>query len=85
MYDPISVLEGGRCYSFNVDGQGSLVKNCVAREGSHYVPFIFRWPGVTKPGSVSAEVISQVDIMKTLAAITGDQLPEKAAPVVSGT
>jgi hypothetical protein len=35
MYDPISLLEGGRRYSFNVDGQRSLVKNCVTREGRH--------------------------------------------------
>ncbi len=49
-------------------------------EGGHHVPFIVRWPGYTKPGSVSTEVISQVDIMKTLAAITGAQLSEKAAP-----
>jgi hypothetical protein len=35
MYDPISKIDGGRRYSFNVDGQRSLVQNCVARNGRH--------------------------------------------------
>lgn len=35
LYDPISLLEGGRRYSFNVNGQRSLVKNCITREGRH--------------------------------------------------
>jgi arylsulfatase A-like enzyme len=49
-------------------------------EGGHHVPFIFKWNGQIKPGSVSNEVISQVDIMATLATITGIELPENAAP-----
>jgi arylsulfatase A-like enzyme len=49
-------------------------------EGGHHVPFIIRWPGQVKEGSVSDEVISQVDIMATLSGITGIKLPENAAP-----
>ena len=49
-------------------------------EGGHHVPFIIKWPGQIEAGSVSNEVISQVDIMATLASITGTDLPEKAAP-----
>ena len=49
-------------------------------EGGHHVPFIFKWTDQIKPGSVSNEVISQVDIMATLASITGIELPENAAP-----
>ena len=49
-------------------------------EGGHHVPFIIKWPGLIKAGSVSSEVISQVDIMATLAKITGTNLPENAAP-----
>lgn len=49
-------------------------------EGGHHVPFIVKWPGQIEAGSVSDEVISQVDIMATLAAITKTDLPEKAAP-----
>lgn len=49
-------------------------------EGGHHVPFIVRWPGRIKAGSISDEVISQVDIMATLTGIAGIELPENAAP-----
>jgi len=42
-----------------------------AYEGGVRVPFIISWPGVTKPGSVSAEPIVSVDIYPTLAAAAG--------------
>ncbi len=35
MYDPKSTVDGGRRYSFNVDGQRTLVQNCVTRNGRH--------------------------------------------------
>lgn len=35
MFDGVSILTGGRRYSFNIDGQRSLVKNCVTRNGRH--------------------------------------------------
>ncbi len=34
-FDPKSVIDGGRRYSFNVDGQRSLVQNCFTRNGRH--------------------------------------------------
>jgi arylsulfatase A-like enzyme len=49
-------------------------------EGGHHVPFVIKWPGQIKAQTVSKEVISQVDIMATLANITGIALPENAAP-----
>ena len=49
-------------------------------EGGHHVPFIIRWPGQIEAGSISNELISQIDIMATLASITGIELPEHAAP-----
>ena len=49
-------------------------------EGGHRVPFIVKWPGQVQANAVSNEVISQVDIMATLASITGIDLPENAAP-----
>lgn len=49
-------------------------------EGGHHVPFIIKWPGEIAPNSVSEEVLSQVDIMATLAHFTGIELPETAAP-----
>lgn len=33
--DPVSQTTGGRKYSFNVDGQRNLVKNCYTRGGRH--------------------------------------------------
>jgi len=35
MYDAKSNVDGGKRYSFNVDGQRSLVQNCVTRSGRH--------------------------------------------------
>jgi hypothetical protein len=35
MYDPKSIIDGGRRYSFNVDGQRCLVQNCSTRNGRH--------------------------------------------------
>jgi hypothetical protein len=34
-FDPKSIIDGGRRYSFNVDGQRSLVQNCFTRNGRH--------------------------------------------------
>jgi arylsulfatase A len=48
-------------------------------EGGHRVPFIVRWPGHVKPGAVSDALVSQVDVMATLAAVVGADLPANAA------
>ena len=48
-------------------------------EGGHRVPFIVRWPGVIEAGSVSDALISQVDLMATLAAVSGSSIPEGEA------
>jgi arylsulfatase A len=48
-------------------------------EGGHHVPFLLKWPGVTKPGTVTDALVSQVDLMATLAAATGAELPPDAA------
>ncbi|MDT8304000.1 MAG: sulfatase-like hydrolase/transferase, partial [Sedimentisphaerales bacterium] len=49
-----------------------------AWDGGHRVPFIARWPGHIKPGSVSDETICHVDLMATCAAILGYELPPNA-------
>ncbi len=49
-------------------------------EGGHRVPMIIKWPGHVEAGSVSDKLISQIDYMSTLAAITGIELPEGSAP-----
>jgi len=48
-------------------------------EGGHRTPFIVRWPGTVKPGTVSDQLISLSDIMATCAAIVGTELPNDAA------
>ena len=35
MLDAKSIIDGGRRYSFNVDGQRNLVQNCTTRRGRH--------------------------------------------------
>jgi arylsulfatase A len=48
-------------------------------EGGHHVPFLIKWPGVTKPGTVSDALLSQVDLMATFAALLNYKLPRDAA------
>jgi arylsulfatase A-like enzyme len=47
-------------------------------EGGHRVPFLARWPGRIRPGSVSDEVICLTDLMATASAIVGARLPASA-------
>jgi len=49
-----------------------------AWEGGHRLPFLARWPGRIKPGSVNATTISFVDLLATFAEITGAKLPTDA-------
>jgi len=44
-------------------------------EGGHRVPFIVRWPGMVEAGRVSEELISQLDLHATIAAIVGSKSP----------
>jgi len=44
-------------------------------EGGIRVPGILRWPGKTKPGSVSDEPVCGVDLLPTLCAVAGLQPP----------
>lgn len=48
-------------------------------EGGHHVPFIVKYPGVTEAGSVSDQLVSQIDIMATMASVIGYELPSKNA------
>ncbi|TWU32033.1 sulfatase family protein [Novipirellula artificiosorum] len=60
-------------------------------EGGHRVPFIVRWPGRVKRGVVSDEVVSQVDLAATFAAMIDHPLDKDEAidsynllPVLNG-
>jgi arylsulfatase A len=48
-------------------------------EGGHRVPFIVRWPGKVKAGTTSDQLTSLTDVMATVAAIVGEELPANAA------
>ncbi|MEX2368787.1 MAG: arylsulfatase [Candidatus Paceibacterota bacterium] len=63
-----------------------------AHEGGHRMPFIVRWPGVVKPGSVTKQTISFTDLLATFADITNTDLPENVGedsfsilPVLTGS
>jgi arylsulfatase A-like enzyme len=50
-------------------------------DGGTRVPFMVRWPGHVNPDSESGALISQVDLLSSLATLTGRKtLPDDAAP-----
>ncbi len=51
-----------------------------AWEAGHRMPFLVRWPGQVKAGSVSDQTIGFTDMLATFAAITGAKLPMGAGP-----
>lgn len=51
-----------------------------AWEGGHRIPFIVRWPGKIEAGTVSDQLICNVDIMAFLATLTGYELKDDEAP-----
>jgi len=61
-------------------------------EGGHRVPFVARWPGKIKPGSVSDATFCLNDLIATCAEIVGTKLPDNAGedsvsilPILQGT
>ena len=50
-----------------------------AWDGGHRVPFIVRWPAHVKAGTTSDQLTCLTDVMATVAAITGTELPRDAA------
>jgi arylsulfatase A-like enzyme len=65
--------EGGRAYEPLRASKRSIY------EGGHRVPFIARWPGKVKPGSVCDDTICLNDLFATCAEITGAKVPDNAA------
>jgi arylsulfatase A-like enzyme len=51
-----------------------------AWEGGHRMPFIMRWPGRVKAGTVSAQIICFTDLLATFADVCGVKLPAAAGP-----
>lgn len=52
-------------------------------EGGTRVPGIMMWPAVIKPGSISNQLASTIDIFPTLAEITGAKLPGRKIDGIS--
>lgn len=50
-----------------------------AWEAGHRMPFVVRWPGKARPGSVTRQVISFTDLPATFAPLVGTELPHNAA------
>lgn len=51
-----------------------------AWECGHRMPFIVRWPGITKPNSETSQLISFTDLLSTFAELLQVELPTEAAP-----
>ena len=47
-------------------------------EGGHREPFIVRWPGIVKAGSVCGQLVHQADLLATFADLLGAKLPDHA-------
>lgn len=48
-------------------------------EGGHHVPLLIRWPGTVQAGSTNETLVSQIDIMATIADVVDFALPDDAA------
>ncbi len=46
-------------------------------EGGTRVPFFIRWPGKIAPGSVSGELVTNMDLLPTICSMTKSKLPVK--------
>lgn len=49
-------------------------------EGGHRVPFIVRWPQKTAPGTTSTQLMGNVDLLATMAALVNYKLNQGQAP-----
>ncbi len=58
------------------NGNGNLSgKKFSTWEGGLRVPLIIKWPGKIKPGSTTSLLVSNYDLMPTLAELTGVEMP----------
>jgi arylsulfatase len=49
----------------------------TTQEGGSRVPFLVRWPGKIEAGSVKSELVTNLDLLPTIAAAAGAALPQK--------
>jgi arylsulfatase A-like enzyme len=66
---------------FGHDSSGGLRgMKADAWENGHRIPFIVRWPGEVQVNSVSHQTICFTDMLATMAAVVGAELPDSAGP-----
>jgi arylsulfatase A-like enzyme len=66
---------------FGHDSAGGLRgMKADAWEAGHRMPFLVRWPGKVRPGSVTSQTICFTDLLATFAELVGSQLPAAAGP-----
>lgn len=70
--------KGWYTYGHNASGELLGFKS-DSWDGGFKVPFIVHWPGNVKPGQVNDNTVSTVDLLATLAEVTGDQLADGQA------
>jgi len=74
--------EGG---TEELDPEAVIVATSPNPVGDDYsTPLVIRWPGVTKPGTTCSELVSTLDIVPTIAAITGVDTRPNAPLSVDG-
>ncbi len=69
-------------------GHGGFDKRFMYEE-SFRTPLLVKWPGVTKPGSVSSDLVMNLDFAETLLEMTGNKVPsgmqgKSFVPVLKG-
>jgi arylsulfatase len=69
-------FNGGTDSKFFKSARNSRGLKCSLYEGGIRVPFIAKWPGKIKPGTVTEQVAGFWDMMPTFAAITGATSPK---------
>ncbi|NKB70897.1 MAG: sulfatase-like hydrolase/transferase [Candidatus Latescibacteria bacterium] len=52
---------------------------CSCYEGGLRIPMIVRWPGRLQQGRVAEELVSQIDVLPTIMAAVGQEVPEHVA------
>jgi arylsulfatase A-like enzyme len=66
---------------FGHDSAGGLRgMKADAWEAGHRMPFIVRWPGTVRAGSVCDQTMSFTDVLATMADVVGKTLPAGAGP-----
>lgn len=70
----VKASDNGEDYGHRSSGKLNGYKSSL-QEGGHRVPFIAYWPNVIPPNSQSNALVTNMDIMATLADIVGGEIP----------